>query len=167
MNRYALVIDHDLCWGCRACEVACKQENRVPPGIRWISLEEDGPQAVDGALEFRYRVKVCRHCEDPECLPVCPAEAITRREDGIIVLNEDLCTGCRLCLEACPYGAVSFNELQGTASKCNLCRHRVDQGLYPACADNICLAHGIYFGDPVEIDAVIREKAMRRKGENR
>jgi Fe-S-cluster-containing dehydrogenase component len=82
---------------------------------------------------------------------VCPEEAIVRRKDGIVVLTEELCNGCQACMDSCPYDAVAFDEERSVARKCNLCHHRVDQGLIPACADNICLSHCIYFGSPEDI----------------
>ena len=145
MSGCGIVIDHGACWGCRTCEVACKQENDAAEGVRLIAVREEGPVKVDGALDFLYRVDMCRHCEGPDCVPACPEEAIYRRPDGIVVLDEEQCTGCRACLEACPYGAIAFDEAKGAAQKCNLCHHRVDQGLIPACADNVCLAHCIHW----------------------
>jgi Fe-S-cluster-containing dehydrogenase component len=85
-----------------------------------------------------------------------------KRPDGIVILNEETCDGCQACLAACPYDAIAFDEERGKAFKCNLCHHRVDQGLLPACADNICLAHCIYFGDPEEIERTIAEKKSHR-----
>jgi Fe-S-cluster-containing dehydrogenase component len=150
MKPYALIINHDLCWGCRTCEVACKQENRAPDGIRLISVWEDGPTMVDGKMDTTFRVSICRHCDDPPCADACPEEALTRREDGIVVLDDHCCSGCGACVEVCPYNAITFDHVNGVARKCNLCHHRVDRGLVPACADNVCPAHCIYFGDPKE-----------------
>jgi tetrathionate reductase subunit B len=143
MNRFALIIDHELCWGCRTCEVACKQEMNTAQGVRLISVEEDGPKEVDGRLEFAYHVKVCRHCEVPPCAEACPEHAISKREDGIVVMDYERCTGCRTCVDKCPYEAITFDMTKGIAQKCNLCHHRVDEGLLPACADNVCLGHCI------------------------
>jgi len=145
MNRYQLTIDSRSCWGCMACEVACKQENQVPSGIKYISVQEKGPEKLDGKLALVYQVTLCRHCEQPECLEVCPEEAIGKREDGIIVLEQEQCNGCGACLQACPYQAIAFDQKKEKAAKCDLCFHRVDQGLLPACADNICLAQAISF----------------------
>ncbi len=145
MNQYRLVIDQKACWGCKACEVACKQENQVPVGVKYISIQEDGPQSVDGKLDMVYQVTVCRHCEQPECIEVCPEEAIIKRDDGIVILDQEKCSGCGVCLEACPYQAIAFDQTKTKAGKCNLCSHRVDKGLLPACADNICLARAITF----------------------
>jgi Fe-S-cluster-containing dehydrogenase component len=148
---YALVIDEAFCWGCKTCEVACKQENGAPDGVKLISVREDGPKLANGRLDFTYRVTVCRHCPEPPCADACPVGAICKRADGIVILDEAQCTGCGACTEACPYGAIAFDEGKGIAQKCNLCHHRVDQGLVPACADNVCLAHCIHFGGTDQI----------------
>jgi Fe-S-cluster-containing dehydrogenase component len=147
MTTYVLEIDQEACWGCKTCEVACKQENRAADGVKLISVAEDGPQVIDGKLNFVFRVNLCRHCDDPPCAEACSEEAIFKRSDGIVVMDYDLCTGCQSCIEACPYEAIDFDPQKGIAQKCNLCHHRVDQGLIPACADNVCLAHCIFFRD--------------------
>ena len=152
MLKVGLNIDHELCWGCKTCEVACKQENRTADGIKLIHISEDGPKIIDGKWTFFYLVNICRHCDDPPCMEACPDEAIFKRDDGIVVMNDDNCTGCGACQDVCPYDAIAFNEEQRVAQKCNLCYHRVDKGLLPACADNVCLAHCIHFNasDKVE-----------------
>lgn len=159
MKNYALIIDQEACWGCKACEVACKQEFDLPEGVRLISVAEEGPRTINGGLEFTFQVNVCRHCDAPSCLESCPEEAIYKRRNGIVVLDPDKCSGCRICIEECPYEAITFDDQAGVAQKCNLCHHRVAKGLIPACADNVCLAHCIYFGDSEEI----HEKISRKK----
>ena len=148
MTAYGFTVDHASCWGCKTCEVACKQENSVPEGARLIFVAEKGPTITEAGPDFQFHVNVCRHCEEPECLEACPEEAISKRDDGIVILDEEACSGCRLCVDACPYDAIAFDEAESVARKCNLCHHRVDRGLIPACADNVCLAHCIHFGDP-------------------
>ncbi len=150
MSKYALLIKNELCWGCKTCEVACKQENQAAEGVKLISVSEDGPSVIDGQLNFVYRVNHCRHCDDPPCAEACPEAAIAKRADGIVVMDDSLCTGCQACIEACPYDAIDFDHQKGIAQKCNLCHHRVDHGLIPACADNVCPAHCIYFGDSLQ-----------------
>jgi Fe-S-cluster-containing dehydrogenase component len=144
MTKYELIIDHELCWGCKTCEVACKQEFSTPEGVKLISVEEVGPAMVEAKLDFVFHVNVCRHCDEPPCVDACADEAIAKRDDGIVVLDEQKCSGCQLCVDACPYEAIVFDSIKDVAQKCNLCHHRIDEGLYPACADNVCLAHCIH-----------------------
>jgi Fe-S-cluster-containing dehydrogenase component len=151
MTGHALFIDEERCWGCMTCEVACKQESGTADGVRLIAVGEEGPALLNGRWHFVYRVNLCRHCDDPPCAEACPEEAIIRREDGIVVMDYNACTGCGSCIDACPYLAISMDTEKGIAQKCNLCHHRVDQGLIPACADNVCLAHCIHFGDPDQL----------------
>lgn len=147
MKRYALTIDEKACWGCKTCEVACKQEHDPGDDVKFIHVWEEGPREVDGKLDTIYRVRICQHCDDPPCLEVCPENAITQRTDGIVILDEENCTGCQACITACPFDAIVFDSVKNIARKCNLCYQRVDQGLLPACADNVCLAHCITFGE--------------------
>ena len=145
MKKFELSIDNYLCWGCRTCEVACKQENRAPDGIKLISVGEVGPKVLNDQSELSFQVNLCRHCDEPPCADACPETAISKRDDGIVVMDYDLCTGCQACIDECPYDAISYDEDNYIARKCNLCHHRVDEGLLPACADNVCLAHCIDF----------------------
>jgi len=143
MKRYSMVIDNEACWGCKACEVACKQEMNATEGVKLIAVGEKGPELKEGRWSFFFQVSVCGHCEEPSCAEACSDAAITKREDGIVVLDQERCTGCGACVEACPYDAITLDITRGVAVKCNLCSHRIDQGLLPACADNICLGHCI------------------------
>ena len=145
MKTYTLEIDHQACWGCRTCEVACKQENRAADGVKLISVLEDGPRMIEGKLDFVFRVNLCRHCDEPACVDACTEEAIVKRADGMVLMDYDLCTGCQLCIESCPYDAIEFDDDKDIAQKCNFCHHRIANGLLPACADNVCPAHCIYF----------------------
>ncbi len=158
MKKYALKIEETECWGCKACEVACKQENKSKDGINRIKIYEEWGKKEDGSHDFTFKANICRHCYNPPCVKVCPVEAIKKREDGIVILYEDECTGCGTCIDACPYDAINLYESDGKAKKCNMCFERIDNGLIPACADNVCLAHCIYFGDAKRIDGMIKEK---------
>lgn len=146
MTRYTLEIDEALCWGCQTCEAACKQEDGPPVGVKRIRVGEEGPGLAEGRWRFTFRVHRCRHCDDPPCADACPEGAIARRNDGVVVLDRGACTGCQGCLAACPFDAIAFDAGAGTADKCNLCHHRLDRGLLPACADNVCPAHCIHLG---------------------
>jgi Fe-S-cluster-containing dehydrogenase component len=160
MSLHRLDIEEALCWGCKTCEVACKQENGAPTGVKLIEIEEWGPRlAEEGQLEFSFRVSRCRHCEDAPCAEACAEGAIDTRADGIVVLDQSGCTACLACIDACPYQAISFDDQRGVAAKCNLCHHRIDQGLLPACADNVCLAHCIHLAGVLVVNEAAREGA--------
>ena len=144
--EYALIIDTANCCGCTACEVACKQEHGIAVGTRWIRVSPPEIKKNAGKAQLRYEISHCIHCSQPACRDACPVQAITKRKDGIVLVDEQLCTGCRLCLEACPLGVMQFDESKGLASKCNLCADRIDGKLKPACV-NTCPSHCIHFGD--------------------
>ncbi len=146
IKEYALIVNTRDCFGCHTCEVACKQEHNLPVGPRLIRVHPDGPREIEGKPQMRYLVTHCMHCAQPPCLDACPVGAITKRHDGIVLVNEGLCTGCKECIDACPLGAMQFNEEKGIAQKCDLCVERIDRGLQPACV-SACPGYCIYFGD--------------------
>lgn len=103
-----MVIDTRTCVGCRSCVVACKAENKTPPGVNYTVVVEQPNEAADGKPLFM--TKPCFHCENPPCVDVCPVNATFKREqDGIVVVDYDRCIGCRYCITACPYGARTFD----------------------------------------------------------
>lgn len=107
--RYGMVIDTRRCVGCKACVVACKAENKTPPGVSYTVVvdQASGPTPDDKPL---FMTKPCFHCEHPPCIGVCPVSATFKREqDGIVVIDYDRCIGCRYCITACPYGARFFD----------------------------------------------------------
>jgi molybdopterin-containing oxidoreductase family iron-sulfur binding subunit len=107
--RYGMVIDTRRCVGCKACVVACKAENKTPPGVSYTVVVEKalGNRTDDKPL---FMTKPCFHCENPPCVNVCPVSATFKRnEDGIVVIDYDRCIGCRYCITACPYGARYFD----------------------------------------------------------
>lgn len=108
-KHYGMVIDVKRCVGCRACVLACKNENKTPPGVFYTVV-------VDQVLDNRpndkpiFMTKPCFHCENPSCTDVCPVSAtFKRKEDGIVVVDYDRCIGCRYCMTACPYSARWFD----------------------------------------------------------
>lgn len=157
--EYALMVNTEDCVGCNACEVACKQEHNLPAGPRWIRVYSDSPREIEGKLQLRYIVTHCMHCSRPPCKDVCPVEAITKRKDGIVLIDEELCIGCKDCIEGCPLGVMQFDEEEEVARKCDLCVDRLDRGLQPACVA-ACPSHCIYFGDTKEITQNLGEKKL-------
>jgi Fe-S-cluster-containing dehydrogenase component len=149
-TQYGLVIDQERCIGCEACTVACKNENTGGQGfIRVSTLDtpiKDTPAGVFPNLRMIFLPTLCNHCAHPPCADACPLEAIAKDVNGVVVLVEETCDGCQACLDACPYGAITFNDEKNKAEKCNLCRHRIDKGLEPFCVI-CCEGQAIHFGD--------------------
>ncbi len=107
--RYGMVIDTRRCVGCKACVVACKAENKTPPGVSYTVVVEE---AVANRFDDKpiFMTKPCFHCENPPCVDVCPVSATFKRaQDGIVVIDYDRCIGCRYCITGCPYGARFFD----------------------------------------------------------
>jgi Fe-S-cluster-containing dehydrogenase component len=146
MVKKSLLFDADECIGCFACEVACKQEHNIPAGEHWIRIFKVGPTRIGGRLTMDFAALHCMHCGKPSCMKACPEGAISKRYDGIVLFNKDLCTGCKVCIEACPFGAPQYNPEKDIVEACNLCFERVDEGLLPSCVHH-CPTHALYFGD--------------------
>ncbi len=172
MPRYGMVIDLKRCYGCYACVTACKAANHTPPGVFWsrVLKGESGkfPNTVRQALPI-----LCMHCEDPGCVKVCPTGATYADDDGVVVVDIDVCMGCKYCMMGCPYGArYTVEELKsyfpaglplsdyekhshahftehsgiGVATKCSFCALRRKEGKEPKCVET-CSAKARTFGD--------------------
>jgi tetrathionate reductase subunit B len=144
--RYGMLIDLRRCTGCHGCSVACKAEFDVPLGATrsWVEYVEKGNYPT---VSRSFLPRLCNQCTNPPCVPVCPVNATWKREeDGIVVIDSDICIGCKYCIQACPYDARFLNPVTGAADKCDFCLHRVEQGLVPSCV-NTCVADARIFGD--------------------
>jgi molybdopterin-containing oxidoreductase family iron-sulfur binding subunit len=113
MARYGMVIDLNICIGCNACTMACKAEHATPPGIFFSKVLEKEVGKYPAARRIFLPV-LCNHCGNPACMEVCPTGATSKRNDGIVLVDYDLCIGCRSCMEACPYGPRSFYKEEDT-----------------------------------------------------
>jgi tetrathionate reductase subunit B len=152
---WAMLIDVDKCIGCGNCVRACETENDVPEGFfrTWVEryhIEDwqadhpdvDSPNGGhDGFPETHksgksfFIPKLCNHCTDSPCVQVCPVGATFRTPDGVVLVDEKYCLGCRYCIQACPYGCRFLNPKKNTADKCTLCYHRITKGLTTACCE--------------------------------
>lgn len=142
-KQYGFLIDIDNCYGCKTCSMACKSENRTAPGVLWRRVREFNGEspATQGFISMS-----CNHCDDPQCMKVCPADTYHKRDDGIVVQDHERCIGCRMCIMACPYNAPVYDPVEGKTSKCNMCAGRLDEGLLPRCVES-CPAGVLRFGD--------------------
>lgn len=145
--HWGMVVDLRKCIGCQACTVACILENDVPePAFRThVSVYEVLKDGGDPAMVMLPRL--CNHCDDPPCLPVCPVAATFKQEDtGEVLVDATRCVGCGYCVQACPYDARFINHKTQTADKCTFCFHRTSAGLLPACVET-CVGGARNFGD--------------------
>ena len=155
-----LIVDIDLCVGCYACEVACKQEHELGVGPHPIKVYEVGPKRIEGKLVMDYVPKFCMHCSQPACIEACPLDAITQRPDGIVLISVEKCDGCLKCMDACPFGIPEYNPETGAVIMCDLCVGRIDEGKLPACI-GVCPSDALQFGDPGEFLAKKKEMGAR------
>lgn len=147
-------LDISRCIGCRACEVACVTANDLPPtGSRnWVKFLEEkdvnGDAVVRGNTTFV--PSMCHHCEDAPCVAACPTGASYTADDGRVLVDEDLCIGCGLCVPACPYESRYVSPETNKLQKCNMCEGRVKNGQAPACME-VCPAGARSFYEVVEV----------------
>ena len=153
--HWGMVVDLRKCVGCQACTVACILENHVPePAFRThVSVYEIVRDGGDPALTMLPRL--CNHCDDPPCLPVCPVEATFKRPGtGEVLVDATRCVGCGYCVQACPYDARFINHETQVADKCTFCFHRTSAGLLPACVET-CVGGARNFGDLNDPESVV------------
>lgn len=167
MTQYGFYVDTAKCTGCKTCQLSCKDKNDSPIGVNFRRVYEyaggDWVQHEDGTFSndvFAYYVSVsCNHCSSPACTKACPTGAMHKRdEDGLVVVDQKVCVGCRYCEMACPYGAPQFNPEQKVMSKCDGCFERIDQGLKPVCVES-CPLRAIEFGPIDELRAKYGSRA--------
>jgi anaerobic dimethyl sulfoxide reductase subunit B len=157
---YAFIFDARACSGCKACQEACKDRNKLPLGVLWRQVVEVSGgkwQKTGAAWEnsvFAYNLSLaCNHCAHPKCAGVCPTDAYSVRPDGIVLLDSSKCMGCGYCAWACPYGAPQYNPGQGVMTKCNFCYDSLDAGQPPSCVA-ACPLRVLDFGTVEALNAV-------------
>lgn len=136
MTQYGFFFDQSRCSGCRACTLACKSWNKLPVGpLKYLKIYEyEKGSFPDVRMHIQW--VPCYHCEEPVCVSSCPCDAIYKEEKyGAVLIDSDKCTGCRICYDACPYGAPVFenDDKEVKAQKCTMCIDRLEQGLKPIC----------------------------------
>jgi len=172
-KKFVMVIDLAKCDGCKKCTAACQAMHYTESDREWIKVFT--MKDADAAAPY-YLPKPCFHCDNPPCTKVCPVNATFKRQDGIVLIDNERCIGCRMCMAACPYSTRFFNwshpsseqkmavghieyspeqsipRRMGTVEKCDFCPDMIRQGKMPACVSG-CPMDAILFGDQNE-DAV-------------
>ncbi len=170
LRRWAMVIDLRYCDGCQSigkppqCTEACIQGHFAPQPMEWIQVYE--PSLPGGGTQFI--PTPCQQCQNAPCVNVCPVGATFATPEGVVLIDQQRCIGCRLCMEACPYDRRFFNwgqppippeatfmeydpmhqspAIKGTVMKCDFCPDMARTGKLPYCAQG-CPNHAIYYGD--------------------
>lgn len=171
MSKKVFIIDIDKCNGCHVCQVACKDEHvgndwapiaksQPDTGHFWLKLTQEVRGSVP-KVRVAYRPHLCMHCDTAPCMDACPVEgAIYKREDGLVIIDPIKCSGCRNCVDACPYDVIFFNEELNIAQKCTGCAHLLDDGWKePRCVD-ACPTNAIQWMDEIEAKELILQSEV-------
>lgn len=170
-KKWVMVIDLNKCQNARKCMEACQGAHQLHPEQHHLNVLQ--MQNTEDTAPY-YMPKPCQHCDNPPCVPVCPVDATFKRQDGIVLIDNERCIGCRFCMAGCPYSARVFNwkepirseeyagvqydmelnvpQKKGTVSKCVFSADQLRVGKLPYCVSS-CPNGVYYFGDENE-DAV-------------
>jgi Fe-S-cluster-containing dehydrogenase component len=181
------------------CIEACHLEHNVPDlgnpkeEIKWVWKEEyehtfpgQKHDYIGDNVKHKNFLLLCNHCSNPPCCRVCPTKATWQRDDGVVMMDQHRCIGCRFCMAACPFGVRSFNwgdprkapkdrnpnfptnqdyptREKGVVEKCTFCAERIAKGQLPACVEaaNEIKENVLIFGDLADPDSEVR--AILRK----
>lgn len=154
-----------MCSGCYNCQITCKDEHagnewmpyaKAQPDIGqfWMKLIEN-VRGTTPKVKVHYVPHMCNHCENPVCMKACKAEAISKRADGLVLIDPAKCKGCKACMEACPYDVIYFNDDLNIAQKCTGCAHLLDNGYkLPRCVE-ACPTEALKFGEEEDMQDFI------------
>ncbi len=165
-KKFVMVVDLARCKNARKCVTACQKMHHLPEEKEWLSVKlmKDNDKGAP-----YWMPKTCFHCDNPPCVKVCPVDATFKRQDGLVLIDNDRCIGCKFCMAACPYSTRVFNWQEpadqhvtvpyspetstpskvGTVEKCDFCPDMVRQGMLPDCV-TACPNGTFYFGDENE-----------------
>ena len=157
----AILYDATLCIGCKLCEQACAERNKLPYNDVLAAQQKLSFEKLTAVLtsDDKFMRRLCMNCGDPACASVCPVGAFTKTAAGPVVYDESKCMGCRYCMLACPFQvpAYEWNKRLPIVKKCDMCSDRVAAGQVTACTE-ICPTGATKFG---ERDALVAEARQR------
>jgi Fe-S-cluster-containing dehydrogenase component len=132
-------------------------------GQQWTKVITVEPRRVEKEIYTDFVFTSCVHCNEPVCALVCPVEAISKEKDGIVLIDKEKCTGCGLCVTACPFGAIRMIPGEKIAWKCDLCYERTESGIEPSCVQH-CAGGSLQWLDPKDLLELTRGKHKARTG---
>lgn len=172
MKQHYLVMDVGICHDCNNCFMACKDEhvdNDFSPiskpqprhGHRWCNLERT-ERSTYPRVDVGFLMKPCQHCENAPCMENA-GDAIYRREDGIVLIDNEKAKGKKELVDSCPYGAIYWNEEYDIPQKCTMCAHLLDDGWTDTRCSHSCPTYSImhYNVEPEEMAKMIKEEDLR------
>jgi Fe-S-cluster-containing dehydrogenase component len=173
-RKFVMVVDLAKCKNALSCQSACNKSHYITGDNAWLKVYK--MQESKETAPY-WMPTTCQHCDQPACVTVCPVDATFKRRDGLVLIDNERCIGCRFCMAACPYSARIFNwsepdqgeitlnldmlnhtpspeyagapSVKGTVDKCDFCPHMVDEGELPHCV-TACPNGVFYFGDKYE-----------------
>lgn len=148
MGKLGFYFDGTQCTGCRTCQIACKDKNRLDVGVLFREVRSYETGTYPNARIYHYSAS-CNHCENPACVAACANGAMYKAEDGTVICDTAMCDGCGTCVSVCPYQVPKMLP-SGKVSKCDACAYLRAKGANPACVD-ACLMRCLEFGDLDEL----------------
>ncbi len=168
-RKFVMVVDLAKCRNAKKCQSSCNKNHYITGENAWIKIYK--MQETEKTAPY-WQPTLCQHCDHPPCVKVCPVDATFKRRDGIVLIDNNRCIGCRFCMAACPYSVRIFNwsdpwqgetaenkeydpdhagvpSQQGTVDKCDFCPHMIDKGELPHCV-SACPNDVFSFGDMYE-----------------
>jgi len=181
-GRMGLLHDTTLCVGCRSCEVTCTQVNHLPapdvprgdPSV-FSKIRRTSARAYTVVNRYReagpegkpvFRKHQCMHCNEPCCASVCFVRAFSKTPEGPVLYDPSVCVGCRYCLTACPYNALSYEyekPWDPRVVRCTMCYPRIKEGKVPGCAE-VCPMGAITYGRRDDLLKVARARIEKFPG---
>jgi len=163
----AILYDATLCVGCKACEQACAERNKLPYDDTIAAEEKQSAHkfTVVLAKDDKFMRRMCMNCNDPSCASVCPVAALRKTADGPVIYEESRCMGCRYCMAACPFGVPKYewSKALPAVKKCDMCADRLAAGNMTACAE-ACPTAATKFGTRDELLAEAHERIRQNPG---
>jgi len=157
----ALLYDATVCIGCKQCEQACAEKNKLRYDDTVAAEERQSDHKYTAVLTKgdKFMRRLCMNCQEPACASVCPVGALRKTAAGPVTYDADRCMGCRYCMVACPFGVPKYewSKVLPKVQKCTMCSDRVATGQQTACADT-CPTGATKFG---ERDDLIQEAQKR------